>query len=80
VSSKLITGSSVSAVQTDAGIDLTIPQASRDPSTTVIELTMDAEVTEMVQASRPRAPIKIKQNGVPDPIEERTAPATAPVK
>jgi hypothetical protein len=41
---------------------------------------MDREVTEMVQASRPKAPVKVKQNAVPPPIEERTAPATGPVR
>jgi alpha-L-fucosidase len=74
VSSHLLTGGSISLTQTDAGIDLSVPQTARDPSTTVVELTMDAEVAEMVQASRPKAPLKIKQNGVPAPIEERTAP------
>ncbi len=80
VSSRFITGGSVSVIQNDAGIDISIPQASRDPNTTVVELTMDREVTEMVQASRPKAPVKVKQNAVPPPIEERTAPATGPVR
>ncbi len=80
VASRTINGGSVSLTQRDAGIELTLPQASRDPSTTVVELTMDTAVTDMVAASRPKAPIKVKQNAVPAPIEERTAPATGRAK
>jgi alpha-L-fucosidase len=80
VASRLLTGGNVSVTQSDAGIEISLPPDQRDPSTTVVELTMDSAVTEMVQASRPKSPVKIKQNAVPAPIEERTAPATAPGK
>ena len=78
VGSRSLTGGSVSLTQNNAGIELSVPQSVRDPRTTVVELTMDAEVTEMVQASRPKVPVK--QNAVPAPIEERTAPATGPAR
>jgi alpha-L-fucosidase len=80
VSSRLLKGGGVSLTQNDAGIELSVPQSERDPNTTVVELNMDAEVTGMIQASRPRLPVKIKQNAVPAPIEERTAPAKQPAK
>ncbi len=71
-------GSERTFSQTDAGISLPIPR-DIDSAVPVIELTMDSEVTEMVQASRPRTKVKIKQNAVPAPIEERS-PATQPGK
>jgi alpha-L-fucosidase len=76
----LLSGADVTFRQTGAGIELSIPQAIRDPAVTVIELTMDRPVTHMVQASRPKTPVKIKQNAVPAPIEERSIPTTSPAK
>jgi alpha-L-fucosidase len=66
--------------QTDAGLTVTVPKDIRGSDTTVLELTMDGDLTGMVEASRPKTPVKIKQNGVPAPIEERTAPTTAPAR
>jgi alpha-L-fucosidase len=80
VSSRTLTGGGVSISQTDDGIAINLPQSSRDPKTTVVELTMDTEVQDMVQDSRPKLPVKIKQNALPAPIEERTAPTSSQTK
>ena len=78
VGSRLVAGGSASVTQDGGGIEVSVPRSVRDPLTTVVELTMDREVTGMVQASRPKVPVKVKQNAVPPPIEERAAPATRP--
>jgi alpha-L-fucosidase len=62
--------------QTDAGLTVTVPKELRETGATVIELQMDGRVDDMVAASRPKTPVKVKQNATPAPIEERTAPAT----
>lgn len=45
LTARVLTGGEVTVTQTDAGLDVYLPGAQRDPLDTIIELTLDREVT-----------------------------------
>ena len=68
--SGLLGGGTATAKQTDAGIELSVAKSARDPMVTTVELTMDAEVNDMIEASKPKSPAKPKPANMPPPREE----------
>ena len=63
-------GGDATVKQTDTGLDLFVPSSIRDPKVTIVELTMDAEVSGMIESSKPEPHAKGKTDSVPPPREE----------
>ena len=74
LSARLVGGEAIAVKTTGAGLELTVPNSLRDPKVTVVELTLDQEVTGMVEASKPKAAVKKKADAVPPPREEIKKP------
>ena len=55
VSAKALTGGEVRFAQTEKGLDLTLPKANRDAADTIIELTLDKPVAEIIQGESQRS-------------------------
>jgi len=70
MASKVLGGGDVTVTETAAGLELTVPPASRNPAVTVIELAMDTEVPGMIEASKPQNAVIKKSDLVPPPAEE----------
>ena len=51
---RALTGGEVKALQTDAGLDITLTEAQHDPLDTIIELTLDRPVTEVQRSPATR--------------------------
>lgn len=68
--SRVLGGGTATVKQSVAGIELSVPRNARDPKVTIVELTMDAEVKDMIEASKPQSPLKPKPVNMPPPREE----------
>ena len=66
----MLGGGAATVKQTAAGLELSVPENARDPMVTIVELTMDTEVKDMVQNSKPQSPVNRKSDTVPPPREE----------
>jgi hypothetical protein len=69
--SRLLGGGTATVKQTDAGLEISVSQSVRNQGVTTVELTLDAEVQGMVEASKqPAAPKKKMADSLPPPREE----------
>ena len=70
LSARVLGGKPIPVKQSEAGLELTVPNSVRDPKVTVVELTLDAETKGMIEASKQHMPVKRKTDAVPPPREE----------
>ena len=71
MAAKVLGSGPVTVTESPAGMELTVPLKDRNPDVTVVELTLDAEVQGMIEASKPHGAVIKKSDSVPAPAEER---------